>query len=63
MGSEEGLALALLEDHTWHEVEALLDGLLGLDASRSVLRRVSEFMRTLSSRPGSHKMGEGNVET
>ncbi len=45
---EEGLALALLKHHTWHEVEALLHQFCGREETKGVLRRVRQFLETLS---------------
>ena len=45
---EEGLALALLKSHTWHEVEAILREFCGREGAQDVVRRVRQFLQTLS---------------
>lgn len=46
---EEGLALALLKHHTWHEVEVLLHGFCSQDEARKTLQRVRQFLQTVST--------------
>lgn len=45
---EEGLALALLKHHTWREVEAVLGEFCGHEEAKDVLKRVRQFLQTLS---------------
>ncbi|MCD6505929.1 glycosyltransferase family 4 protein [Candidatus Poribacteria bacterium] len=45
---EEGLALALLKHHTWHEVEVILYRFCGREEAKTLLRRVRQFLQALS---------------